>query len=75
MCVRDIREVILLDPHSLSLCQNLPKYCIATFAFCHKYLPFLAMLDMVIFDIQTSCGGLKVSEFYQESDYGVQKII
>ena len=30
------------------------------------------MLDMVIFDIQTSCGGLKVSEFYQESDSEVK---
>ena len=39
---------------------------------CHIcQLPILASLDMVIFDVQTSCGCLKVSDFYQESDFEV----
>ena len=40
---------------------------IAIFAYCHCHLPFLASLKMAIFDLQTSAGGLKVSEFNQES--------
>ena len=58
--------LILLDTHDLSVSQTLPKLDIATFAICH--LPFLASLDLVIFDVQTSYGCLKVSEFYKESD-------
>ena len=59
--------LILLDPHNLSVRQILPKYYIAIFANCHCHLPFLASLKMANFDVQISYGGLKVSEFYQES--------
>ena len=58
--------LILLDPHNLFLRQKLPKNYIATFAICHCHLPFLASLEMEHFDVQTSYGGLKVSEFNQE---------
>ena len=58
--------MILLDPHNLFLRQKLPKNYIATFAICHCHLPFLASLEMANFDVQTSYGGLKVSEFNQE---------
>ena len=34
---------------------------------CHCHLPFLASLKMANCDVQTSYGGLKVSEFNQES--------
>ena len=44
----------------------MPKHYIANFAICHCHLPFLASLEMANFDIQTSYGGLKVSEFNQE---------
>ena len=60
--------LIHLDTHNLSVCPKLPKLDIATFAIYHCHLPFLASLDMAIFDVQTSYGCLKVSEFYQESD-------
>ena len=60
--------LILLDTHNLSVRQKLSKSDIAIFAICHCQLPFLASLDLVIFDVQRSCGCLKVSEFYQESD-------
>ena len=64
--------MILLDPHNLFLRLKLPKHyiaTIATFAIFHCHLPFLASLaslEMANFDIQTSYGGLKVSEFNQE---------
>ncbi len=42
---------------------------IAQIRHCHIcHLPFLASLYLAIFDVQTSYGCLKVSEFYQESD-------
>ena len=50
--------------------QMLNKYYIAIFAhICHLHyqLPFLASLEMANLDVQTSYGGLKVLEFYQES--------
>ena len=54
-------------------CKLLNSYfgpkCIATFAtfaIFHCHLPFLASLEMEHFDVQTSYGGLKVSEFNQE---------
>ena len=52
--------------HNLFLRQKLPKHYIATFAIFHCHLPFLASLAMANFDVQTSYGGLKVSEFNQE---------
>ena len=60
--------LILLDTHNLSVCQKLSKSDIAIFAIFHCQLPFLATLDMAIFLLQKSCGCLKVSEIYQESD-------
>ncbi len=39
---------------------------ITIFAIFLCHLPFLANLKMTIFDIQTSHGGLKVSEFNQK---------
>ena len=63
--------LILLGTHNLSVCKKLSKSDIALFANCHCQMPILASLDMVIFDVQTSCGCLKVSDFYQESDFEV----
>ena len=61
----------ILDPHNLFLRQKLPKPFNATFAICRCHLPFLASLEMEHFDVQTSYGGLKVSEFNQEFIYDV----
>ena len=58
--------LILLDPHNLSVRQKLPIKHIAIFAILLCHLPFLANLKMIIFDVQTSYGCLKVSEFDQE---------
>ena len=46
--------------------SKLPKHYIADFAIFPCHLPFLASLEMANFDVQTSYGGLKVSEFNQE---------
>ena len=58
--------LILLDTHNLSVFQKLPIKHIAIIAILLCHLPFLANLKMTIFDVQTSYGGLKVSEFNQE---------
>ena len=58
--------MILLDPHNLSVRPKLPKRDIAIFAILLCHLPFLASLKRTNFDVQTSYGGLKVSEFNQE---------
>ncbi len=50
----------------MSVRQKLPIKHIAIFAILLCQLPFLASLKMTIFDVQTSYGGLKVSEFNQE---------
>ena len=60
------RILILLDPHNLSVGQKLAIKFIAIFAILLCHLPFLASLKMTNFDVQTSYGGLKVSEFDQE---------
>ena len=57
---------MFLDPHNLFLRQKLPKHYIANIATCHCHLLFLASLEMPNFDVQTSYGGLKLSEFDQE---------
>ena len=64
--------LILLDTNNLSVRQVLPIPGIATCDICHCHLPFLASLNIAIFYVQTSYGCLKVSELYQESDYGVK---
>ena len=47
--------LIVLDTHDLCVSQNLPKYS----------------LNMVVFELQTSHGCLKLSEFYQESEFDI----
>ena len=54
---------MLLDPHNLSEHQKMPTQSIAIFAILHCHLPFLANLEMIVFNIQTSYGGQKPSEF------------
>ena len=53
--------LILLDPHNLPVNQKLLNSGIATFA-----ISFTKSLKMANCDIQTSYGGLKVSDFTQE---------
>ena len=67
--------LILLDTNNLSVRQVLHIPGIATCDICHCHLPFLASLNIAIFYVQTSYGCLKVSELYQESDYGVKIIL
>ena len=63
--------LILLDTHNLSECQILPKLEIATFAICHCHLPFLASLDMAIFDVQTSYQILR-TKITSDNYYGLK---
>ena len=62
--------LILLDPHNLSVPQNLPFLDLPKMAIGNgngKYGQKWQCNIWSIFDVQTSYGGLKVSEFYQES--------
>ena len=65
----------LLDTQDLSVRQKLPKLDIAIFAICHCQLPFLAMSKNGYFYLHTSAGGLKVSEFNQESISEVSSLL
>ena len=61
---------MLLDPHNLSEHQKMPTQSIAIFAILHCHLPFLANLEMIVFNIQTSYGGQKPSELNHKVNHG-----
>ena len=60
--------LILLDTHNLSVRQKLPYPDLPKMANGNGKWQMWQCLIWAIFDIQTSHGCLKVSEFYQESD-------
>ena len=60
--------LILLDTHNLSVRQKLPYSDLPKMANGNGKWQMWQCLIWAIFDLQTSHGCLKVSEFYQESD-------
>ena len=61
---------MFLDPHNLSEHQKMPTQSIAIFAILHCHLPFLANLEMIVFNIRTSYGGQKPSELNHKVNHG-----
>ena len=59
--------LILLDPHNLSVSQKLPFLDLPKMANGNGKWQLWQCIIWSIFDVQTSPGGLKVSEFNQES--------
>ena len=58
--------LILLDPHNLSVCQNLPFLDLPEMANGNGKWQSWQCNAWAVFDVETSYGGLKISEFNQE---------
>ena len=65
-----LKILMLLDPHNLSVHQNLPFLDFPKMEIGNVNWQICNILS--IFDVHTGYGGLKALEFYQESIYGVQ---